>query len=52
MYAGGSGENLTTQVKFIVLPLSMNSSGSPIMSVVASAKKRTQHVVVIKKKKN
>jgi hypothetical protein len=38
MNAGGSGELCTTQVRFIVEPLSMYKSGAPIISAVGSAK--------------
>jgi hypothetical protein len=38
MNAGGSGELCTTQVRFIVDPLSMYKSGAPIISVDGSAK--------------
>lgn len=36
MKAGGSGELLTTHVKFIVEPLSIYKSGAPIISVDGS----------------
>lgn len=38
MAGGGSGANLTTQVKFIVEPLLMNKSGPPWISVIGSEK--------------
>lgn len=47
MYAGGSGEYKTTQVRLIVLPLSMYSSGPPIISVVGSVNKSTLCVICI-----
>lgn len=39
---GGSGANLTIQVRFIVEPLFMCSSGPPMISVTGS-KKKTRH---------
>lgn len=36
MEGGGSGANLTTQVRFMVEPLLMNRSGPPCISVIGS----------------
>lgn len=40
MCGGGSGECWTTHVKFMVLPVLMNSSGPPSIVVSGSAKKK------------
>lgn len=40
MYDGGSGELCTTQVKFMVEPLSIYKSGAPIISVDGSASRK------------
>lgn len=42
MVGGGSGANLTTQVRLIVEPLLMNRSGPPWISVIGSEKRQIQ----------
>lgn len=52
MNAGGSGELCTTQVRFIVEPLSMYKSGAPIISVDGSARRREKKIIWIKSGEN
>lgn len=47
MKAGGSGELLTTHVKFIVEPLSIYKSGAPIISVDGSINKWEKKNIII-----
>lgn len=47
MYAGGSGDLSIIHVKLMVDPLSIYTSGAPIISVVGSVKKWREHSYTI-----